>query len=193
MYFDLTDVLRDPGSSVEKSIAMDSGTLDEWELTEPVTGWVRASNARRNVVVRGHAKTAVTLQCGRCLGDFSQPMEFDLDVTVPLAVFNDLLGAAKVHEEADDSGDELTKDDIAALFNEHSLNVSELVRQAIVLAAPIQPLCRPDCAGLPEAEQYKVSGADPRWAVLQNLGASSSQNGMNGRESSSDGAGSSEN
>lgn len=169
MHLDLTDVLRDPGFSVEKPIEIAEVTLGEWDLTQPVVGWVRASNARRNVVVRGKASTAVKLQCSRCLGEFSQDMEFELDVTVPLAVFNDLLGSAKVSADEDDSGDELTRDDIAALFETHSLDVNELVRQGIVLAAPIQPLCSMDCLGLPEANQYKDSGADPRWAALQKL------------------------
>lgn len=189
MYLDLTDILRDPGASVEKSIEIPRGPLDEWMLEEPVTGRVSASNARRNIVVRGHGQTVVTLQCGRCLREYSQPMSFGLDVTVPLATFNNLLGAARVHDEEDDSGDELTQDDIAALFEEHSLNVGELVRQAIVLNAPIQPLCSADCPGLPEAAKYRESGADPRWAALQQFGAeSSNQNG--GRDTSLDGAGS---
>lgn len=170
MYLDLTDVLRDSGTAVEKSIAIPAGVvLDEWELTTPVTGWVRASNARRSIVVRGHAKVSVQMECSRCLREYSQPLEFDLDVTVPISTFNSFLGAGAVEEEQTDDGDELTREDINALFQEHSLDVSELVRQAIVLAAPIQPLCQTDCGGLPEAQSYKDTKSDPRWAVLQKL------------------------
>jgi uncharacterized protein len=170
MYLDLTDVLRDSGTSVEKPIDIPAGTvLDEWELTEPVEGWVRASNARRNVVVRGRAKTTVKMECSRCLCEFSQPLEFDLDITVPISHFNTFLGAAAVEADENDDGDELTRDDINALFQEHSLDVSELVRQAIVLAAPIQPLCRPDCPGLPEAKGYNDTKGDPRWAALEQI------------------------
>ncbi len=170
MYLDLTDVLRDSGTSVERSIEIPAGTvLEEWELTEPATGWVRASNARRSIVVRGAAKTAVKMECSRCLCEYSQPLEFDLDVTVPISTFNSFLGPAAVEEDENDEGDELTRDDIDALFQEHSLDVSELVRQAIVLAAPIQPLCRPDCEGLPEAKAYNDVKDDPRWAALQAL------------------------
>lgn len=170
MYLDLTDVLRDSGTSVEKPIDIAAGTvLDEWELTESVEGWVRASNARRNIVVRGKAKTAVKMECSRCLCEYSQPLEFDLDITVPISHFNTFLGAAAVEEDENDDGDELTRDDINALFQEHSLDVSELVRQAIVLAAPIQPLCSPDCPGLPEAKGYNDTKSDPRWAALEQL------------------------
>jgi len=169
MHLDLTDVIRDPGLSVEKPIDIPAGPLDEFELTEPVTGWVRASNARKNIVVRGHASTAVQLECARCLKEYSQPLEFGLDVVVPVSTFNDLLGAARVSADDDDSGLELTAEDIALLFSEHMLNVNELVRQAIVVHAPIQPLCAPDCAGLPEAALYKAPTGDPRWDALQKL------------------------
>jgi len=169
MYLDLTDVLRDPGVVVEKPLDIPAGTLDEWELTEPVVGRVRASNARRNIVVRGKAKTAVLMECGRCLREYSQPLEFDLDVTVPMSHFNAFLGAAAVDVDPNDDGDELTREDIDALFQGHSLSVSELVRQAIVLAVPIQPLCGENCPGLPEAEAYNEAPSDPRWAALEKM------------------------
>lgn len=184
MQLDLTDILRDPGTSVEKPIDIPAGPLDEWELTEPVTGWVRASNARRNIVVRGKAQTAVQLQCGRCLQDFSLPMQLSLDVVVPLEFFNDLLGAAAVSEEEDDSGDELTKEDIAALFHEHALDVSELVRQAIVLQVPIAPVCSEACPGLPEAALYEGIEVDPRWQALQQLQQAGGHAEQNGRGTS---------
>ena len=169
MNLDLTEVLRGPGHSVEREIAIPAGTLDEWELTQPVTGWVRATNARRNIVISGYGQTTVEMECGRCLENYDQPLQFELDVTVPLATFNKMLGAAAVEEDPNEDGNELTKEDIAALFGEHHLDVNELVRQAIVLSAPIQPLCADDCAGLPEAAGLGEQQLDPRWAALQSL------------------------
>lgn len=171
MYLDLTDVLRDPGVVVEKKLDIPAGTIDEWELTEPALGFVRASNARRNIVVRGKAVTSVKMECGRCLGEYCQPLEFDLDITVPMSHFNAFLGASAVEADENDDGDELTRDDIDALFQEHALDVSELVRQAIVLAAPIQPLCSESCEGLPEAKGFSDLKSDPRWAALEKLNA----------------------
>ena len=170
MNLDLTEVLRGPGHSAQRNIAIPAGTLDEWELTQPVTGVVRAINARRNIVISGRGQTAVEMECSRCLETYSQPLEFELDVTVPLAHFNPLLGAAAI-EEDDEDGQELTKEDINALFQGHDLDVDELVRQAIVLSAPIQPLCAADCAGLPEVAALKSAPIDSRWAALQSLGA----------------------
>lgn len=169
MHLDLLEILRAPGASIEREISIRAGLLkDEWELTEPVTGSVRVSNARQSVVVRGRAKTAVQLECARCLGEFSFPVEFGLDVVVPLSTFNAQLGVAAVTDDGLD-GLELSPDDIALLFDKHALDVGELVRQAIVLEIPIQPLCRPDCPGLPEAQNFVEREADPRLSALQNL------------------------
>jgi len=169
MHLDLLEILRAPGASIERDIAIPAGLLkDEWDLFLPVTGRVRVSNARQNVVVRGQARTAVLLECGRCLGEFSLPLEFSLDVVVPVSTFNAQLGAAAVADDGLD-GLELSPDDIALLFQEHALDIDELVRQAIVLAIPIQPLCRPDCPGLPEARLFVPHEGDPRLSALQNL------------------------
>ena len=169
MNLDLTEVLRGPGGAAQRNIAIPAGTLDEWELTQPVTGVVRAVNARRNIVISGNGQTAIEMECSRCLENYSQPLQFELDIVVPLSHFNPLLGAAAV-EADDEDGQELTKEDINALFQGHDMDVDELVRQAIVLSAPIQPLCAADCNGLPEAAALKSADVDPRWAALQNLG-----------------------
>lgn len=169
MHLDLLEVLRVPGASIERDIVIPEGLLkDEWELAEPVTGRIRVSNARQSVVVRGQAKTSVILECSRCLSEYPEPLELPLDLVVPLSTFNAQLGAAAVADDGLD-GLELSPDDIALLFQEHLLDVDELVRQAIVLAVPIQPLCRPDCPGLPEAQKFVPPEVDPRLAALQNL------------------------
>ena len=169
MHLDLLEVLRAPGAHIEREIAIPAGLLkDEWELSEPVVGHVRVTNARQNVVVRGKATTSVVLECARCLGDFGFPVELTLDVVVPLSTFNAHLGALRVSDDGVD-GMELSPDDIALLFQEHTLDVDELVRQAIVLEIPIQPLCKPDCPGLPEAKAYVAPEVDHRLAALKNL------------------------
>ncbi len=171
MHLDLTEVLRGPVFSTEKILEIPAGPLDEWELTEPVTGYVRATNARRSMVISGKAKTSVNLQCSRCLCDYSQPLDLVLDVTVPLSTFNKQLGVAAVAVDESDDGLELTQEDIDALFKEQNLDITELIRQAIVLGQPIQPLCRPDCPGLPEISEYREAPADPRLEALRDLSA----------------------
>ncbi|HEX8237281.1 MAG TPA: DUF177 domain-containing protein [Abditibacteriaceae bacterium] len=164
MYVDLTDILRAPGSTSEKPINIAPGMLDDIEVVEPIHGWVRVTNARQSIVVEGRAQGSITMQCARCLESYSQPVELELEANAPLSYFRGLLlGAAPDADEEDEPDDEL-----AAIFDANSLDVLELVRQAIVLQSPRKPLCSPDCPGLPEAAKY-MSGKsdDARWESLK--------------------------
>lgn len=55
------------------------------------------------------------------------------------------------------------------------LDLEPMVREAVLLALPLAPLCRPDCAGVgPEAaapggDEEETEGGDPRWAALDQL------------------------
>jgi uncharacterized protein len=159
MYLDLMDVLRTPGHVIEREINLAPTTLDDIEIAEPVRGMVRVTNARQSLVVSGNAHTAINMECSRCLGPTVQPLDLEFEAAAPLSFFQARLeGVPDEESEADD--------EMAALFDAHSLDVLELIRQAIVLQAPIQPLCRPDCPGLAEAANYKDI-SDERWSALK--------------------------
>lgn len=168
MYLDLMDVLRAPGNAVEKSIDIAPTTLDDVEIVEPVKGVVRAVNARQSVVVSGKASTAVALQCARCLERYVQPLELELEAVAPLQFFQAQL-AGKPDEESEPD------DELAAIFDAHTVDVLELVRQAIVLQSPMKPLCSPDCAGLPEAANYTETD-DERWNALKSWNETDGRN-----------------
>lgn len=166
MYLDLTTVLRVPGHTAERKIELAPQVVDDVELTEHATGVVRATNARRNIVVSGTVHTAVKMQCARCLREYSQPMDLELSATVPMSFFRTLVTTTL--PEADDADQEESDEELAAIFDENSVNVNELIRQSVVLQSPIAPLCSDDCAGLPELENYVDDGVDPRLDALKN-------------------------
>lgn len=176
MYLDLTDVLRGPGQTLEKSLRIEPTTLGDIEIAEPVEGVVRVENARQNLVVSGNARTAIVLPCSRCLEPSPQPLKLDFEAVAPLTFFgpSGFQTAPTGHQHGhrgevleDDEASE-ADDELAALFEGHTLDLLELVRQAIELQAPIQPLCSADCPGLPEAAQYVDKTEDARWGALQN-------------------------
>ena len=164
MYLDLLDVMRAPGQTTEKSIDIAPTTLDDIECVEPIRGVVRATNARRNIIISGHATTAVTMQCSRCLRDYAQPLELELEAVAPLNFFR-----AQLNSTGADDGDEedVEDDELASLFDANSVDVLELIRQAIVLQWPPKPLHSPDCPGLPEAAKYMNDADDARWHALK--------------------------
>lgn len=65
-------------------------------------------------------------------------------------------------------------------LREDSVDLEPLVRDAVLLALPLAPLCRPDCSG-PAPEQFptgprgdagtddREASPDPRWAALDEL------------------------
>ncbi len=165
MYLDLTETLRTPGKTVERAISLAPQMLDDIELATPTTGVVRATNARQSVVVGGKAQASVVMQCARCLKNFAQPLELELEAVAPMSFFRKLLPNAI---GAPDEDEEEADEEIISLFDDNSLDVTELIRQAIVLQSPIQPLCSADCTGLPEAEKYLETGEDHRLDALKN-------------------------
>ncbi len=109
---------------------------DDVVFDAPVVGRVEVERTSRTVRLRGTVSTTTPLVCGRCLEGFRH----DLTVAVDEEF---LIGAtARV-------GGELgPKDFQFPLGPDLVLDVTEVVRQHLLLALPMVPVCRPDCQGL---------------------------------------------
>ena len=125
---------------------------------------LRLESLHDGILASAELETRATGECGRCL----EPMDLDLQVE-----FQELF-AYSVDEAFD-----------FEVHDDH-VDLEPLIRDAVVLALPFQPVCRPDCAGLdPETgerlETPLDSGLtkplDPRWAALSRL--ASEDNGEN--------------
>ena len=172
MLLDIMDVLRTSGKTIERPISIEPVVIDDLEIVEPVRGTVRARNARRSVVVDGYAQAMVRMRCARCLREFEQSMNLELEAVAPLSFFRARLPGQQIPghlEDKDGEEDTDADDELAAVFDSHHADVLELVRQAIFLQAPIAPLCSDDCSGLPQAAQYNGGATDDRWSALQKL------------------------
>ena len=121
------------------------------------------TNERIVVIIQG--ETTVTTQCSRCLEPIAQPIRITIEEAFMPAVD---LATGKALSDAET--------DPALLIDvHHILDLSEVLRQAILLALPLTPLCSPDCAGLcptcganlnTESCTCETSALDPRWAAL---------------------------
>lgn len=120
---------------------------------------LRLESVMEGVLVSGTATVPLTGECGRCL----EPVEDD--VTVDLQELFAYAGSA-----AD-------QDDTARMEGD-LLDLEPVLRDAVVLALPLTPLCRQDCAGLcarcgerlDDLPTGHAHGApDPRWAALQDM------------------------
>lgn len=114
---------------------------------------VRLESVHEGILVTANADTTMHAECGRCLTQFSEPLNVE---------FTELF--AYTPTEADEYG----------VHGDH-VNLEPPLRDAVVLALPFQPVCRPDCPGLdPVTGQLQNTGEgagtakaiDPRWAAL---------------------------
>lgn len=129
-------------------------------------------HAQRNGVeflINGTLEVDLEVECGRCLTEV--PLPIRTTVTALLSPRKDGEDAQEVELEAEDLD--------RAYYSGHELVLDELVREHIVIEAPMQPLCSPDCKGIPIPEGVRPSakdfggegGVDPRLSPLSDLKA----------------------
>ncbi|MGZ4609457.1 MAG: YceD family protein [Actinomycetes bacterium] len=128
----------------------------------PIDLDLRLESVMEGVLVSATAHTEVTGECVRCLDPIARSLEVTLQE----------LYAYPGHER-DDADDET---ELPVLVGD-LINLEPVLRDAVVLALPLQPLCRDDCPGLcsecgaklADDPEHGHESADPRWAALQGL------------------------
>ena len=131
----------------------------------PVQLDLRLEAVMEGVLVTGAATVALEGECARCL----ERIDDEVDVT-----FQELFVYADQHSHA--AEDE--EDGEASRLEGDLLDLEPLLRDAVVLALPFQPLCREDCPGLcvecgarlaDDPDHAHDAAVDPRWAGLAAL------------------------
>ena len=117
---------------------------------------VRLESLHDGILVSATASMEATGECVRCLDEVHLPIEVEIQELFAYSV--------------DEAFDYTVVDD--------HVDLEPLVRDAVVLALPFQPVCRPDCPGLdpetgerladfPDRKPREV--LDPRWSALAGL------------------------
>jgi uncharacterized protein len=114
------------------------------------------------VLVTGTARAGLEGECVRCL----EPVHDDV-----VADFQELF----VYDDSQTDDDE---NDETSRLEGDLLDLEPLLRDAVVLTLPFQPLCREDCPGLcvecgarlaDDPGHQHEEAVDPRWAALRGL------------------------
>jgi uncharacterized protein len=123
-----------------------------------VTLDLRLEAVMDGVLVSGAVHAAVRAECGRCLG----PVDDAIDVDVQeLFAYDEMPG----------------EEDVATLSGDF-IDFEPVVRDAVVLALPLNPVCAEDCRGLCPGCGERLAdlpaghthdSTDPRWAALASL------------------------
>ncbi|GGO93839.1 YceD family protein [Wenjunlia tyrosinilytica] len=174
LVFDTRELGRRPGSMKRVSrtisapadlgvevIGVPEGATVELEM--------RLESVMEGVLVTGTATAPLKGECVRCL----DPLERELE-----AEFQEMYS----YPDADDRGSDAEEgDEEEVLVLEGDMfDLEPVLRDAVVLALPLQPVCREDCLGLCSECGARLSDdpghhhetVDIRWAALQGFAAS---------------------
>jgi uncharacterized protein len=172
MRYNVAQLLRGPtGAQRRYDFEEDISNLDtDLEPMSPLKGKVTLLRTSQGVLVTGKLRTVLRGQCRRCL----EPC----DVQVTLVLEEEFHPSVSIADAPVDPIPDEEYDEALVIDEHHILDLAEVVRQGLWLVAPMEALCRADCAGLcPECGgnrnlgecQCEQASIDPRWAALRAL------------------------
>lgn len=115
--------------------------------------------------IQGNVEAEVTLECARCAHQFTTRLEEQTDFIAGASEF--------AKDEPTD-----TEDRVYFSGSDYRVDVTEPVRQALILSLSLRPLCSEDCKGLCPTCGINLNERtcacaqeriDPRWEALRDL------------------------
>jgi uncharacterized metal-binding protein YceD (DUF177 family) len=133
---------------------------EDVEYVSSLTSRLTVTNTGSMILARGPFRTTIGLECSRCLEPVRVPIDVELEEEFDIRVVEDATHHDKVLE--------VVEDEIGRVFDGKVLQVDVLFRQAALLAAPLQPLCRDTCPGIPIKPSAKQAD-EPAVSPFQKL------------------------
>ena len=103
-----------------------------------IQGEVRLMRTDQGILVKGTLRIEVEVTCSRCLSLFSCPLA--LNIEEEYFPTTDVISGASL-SLPEETG-------CFTIDEHHILDLTEAIRQYVLLATPMKPLCGEDCAGL---------------------------------------------
>jgi len=130
---DLNDVLQHPGRKLEVDISTELPDEADLDLVKPLEGFLEAVSTGNILLVTGKFSTKLVLECARCTEPLEVDVSFDVDEQFPV------VGVPSSYSSQDFA--RVEADEPFQLFEGNNLIVENLLRQALLVEIPIQPLC----------------------------------------------------
>jgi uncharacterized protein len=125
-------------------------------------------NAKGEIRIQGHIAVQMEAECDRCLETASYPLDLDFDLYYTPVEAGPDFGEVALR----------TADSEIDFYQGDGLELEDVLREQILLALPMQKICREDCQGIcPVCGQNRnlaacgcqMKAPDDRWATLRNL------------------------
>ena len=168
MDMNVSQLLRDPIGSTRDFQIDETIDISGDGKSHKIQGKCNLLRLQSSILVKCALNTEVDLTCSRCLKDFRHPIKIKfVEEFLPTI---DILSGASL-PEPEESG-------AFTIDEQHTLDLTEAVRQYSLLNIPIKALCKKDCAGLcPTCGKNLNEGKcrcpkeiiDPRWSKLAEL------------------------
>jgi uncharacterized metal-binding protein YceD (DUF177 family) len=137
---DISELVRNVGMHYTHQFAIPPRQEEDFDPVAPLEGEITLTNTGGLLLLRGNAHTTLRMECSRCLNPTEQPVSTDLEEEFDLVTENNAFRQDEIQAKDDESG--------APVISGNILDLGELLRQTLLVAAPWQPLCREDCPGL---------------------------------------------
>jgi len=143
MRLDITDVLREVGKMLPYDINEPPLVDEDVECTAPIEGRMTFNNTGGTLLVRGSAQTKVALACSRCAQYFERPVQLKLEEQFELRHESAGPRTLKTVTVVDEDESPIA----GKLFDGHIFDLTEMLRQYILLDQPTRPLPPEDADG----------------------------------------------
>jgi len=137
------------------------------DISPRIAGHLRILVSGRDFFLLGTISGVMSLQCSRCLADFSVGKQIDINMVIRREADK------PTEKESDDQAEDLI------YIDGPEIELADIILQELLLEVPMKPLCREDCPGLcsrcgalkgsPECTCPQESSVDPRWAAIARL------------------------
>ena len=140
MIFNVAQLLKSPvGTSFEADIHEEHIQFDEeLKVIGPIDGHTRIRRINQGLLVDGWIDLVLEMTCTRCLKVFEQAMHVPFEERFYPTV--DVVTGMPTHP--------VDVEEAFPMDEHHLLDLSEPVRQQVLLEIPMVTLCKEDCAGL---------------------------------------------
>lgn len=171
MQFNVAQLLKEP-LGFQWGLEVNEEVITEWGERERVEGHLVLTLFNEGIWAEASLNLKVDEVCGRCLKAFRQPIR---------ASINEQFYCETAAGRNDEPELMETEDGDLYIDDTGTLDLSEVLRQHLILNRPVKSICHPDCNGIcplcggdsiDHWCQPREQCDDPRWTELAALGQS---------------------